>query len=976
MVSLLPPLRRRPSPMRWWLLGWSALLVAAPLPWLLRGELDAARPWLLLLYPPLAWWCWRLLAAGWAGLDGWRARAALCARLTLIACACAALAEPRLVASRDDLALVYCLDRSDSMTPSAGEAVRRWMLKTVAAKPARDAAGLVSFARSAAVELPPRQAFPFEAFATRVDRGGTDLERALLTAADVLPEDRPGRIVLASDGAANAGDLERALARLTARGIAVDVLPVAYAHAAEAWLERLDLPRDVRPGETYDAGVLLAAISPGRGVLTLSEDGREVARRQVAWEAGKARFRLPLALRGPGTYDYIARLEPEPGCDGWRENNVALGRIDLAGEGAVLLLTDPGGKAEDWRALEAALTAASRRVERRAAWECPDDPLGFEAFDACILVNVPSEQLDAAQQRSLRDAVRELGLGLLMVGGGNSFGPGGWNRTPVEEALPVSMDITGRRVMPKGALAIVLHTCEFPEGNTWAKRITKQAIRVLSAEDEVGVVAYLYGNGGGGGDQWVFPLTRAGDYDNLAPLVEACEPGDMPSYQAALSLVGASLVASDAASKHCIIISDGDPSPPTPELIAQFQQAKISISTVSVFPHGGVESESFPAIARATGGRSYFPQDPARLPAIFTKEAKTLRRSQVQNLTFTPTVRWPSPAIKGLGDPPQLGGYVLTTPKSGALTALEGPDEREDDPVLISWRYGTGAAAAFTGDLGGNWGASWVTWERYAAFCEQLVLSVGRVRARGHLRIAVEPGVDAVEVAVDDLHPKPGQLTLAGRLVAPDGAELPLNLRAVAPGRWRGKATLAGSGRYRVGIAGAGGDADGQDRHERASAGFAVAYSPEYRRFRSDPQALERIARRTGGRLLTGDEDGKALFGVERVPRRSASPAAWLALALLACLLPLDLALRRVQLGWPWKKQAAPGTGLDRLLAAKRRAPPTTTVAPMQPLPEVEPTSTQPRPAEPTAIPPSAGSTAGRLLDAKRRRQNQDKDNP
>jgi hypothetical protein len=229
-------------------------------------------------------------------------------------------------------------------------------------------------------------------------------------------------------------------------------------------------------------------------------------------------------------------------------------------------------------------------------------------------------------------------------------------------------------------------------------------------------------------------------------------------------------------------------------------------------------------------------------------------------------------------------------------------------------------------------------------------------------------------VSVDDLLPKPGQLTLAGRLVAPDGAELPLNLRAVAPGRWRGKAALAGSGRYRVGIAGAGGDADGQDRHERASAGFAVAYSPEYRRFRSDPQVLERIARRTGGRLLTGDEDGKALFGVERVPRRSASPAAWLALALLACLLPLDLALRRVQLGWPWKKQAAAGTGLDRLLAAKRRAPPTTTVAPMQ-LPSSLP---PPRPPTPDPRPPTApaGSTAGRLLDAKRRRQNQDKDNP
>lgn len=33
----------------------------------------------------------------------------------------------------------------------------------------------------------------------------------------------------------------------------------------------------------------------------------------------------------------------------------------------------------------------------------------------------------------------------------------------------------------------------------------------------------------------------------------------MPSFQNVMALVGASLSASDAASKHCIIISDGDP---------------------------------------------------------------------------------------------------------------------------------------------------------------------------------------------------------------------------------------------------------------------------------------------------------------------------------------------------------------------------------------------------------------------------------
>jgi len=49
-------------------------------------------------------------------------------------------------------------------------------------------------------------------------------------------------------------------------------------------------------------------------------------------------------------------------------------------------------------------------------------------------------------------------------------------------------------VLPKAALAIILHTCEFAEGNTWAKRIAKEAIRVLGAQDEVGLIAFTWGN--------------------------------------------------------------------------------------------------------------------------------------------------------------------------------------------------------------------------------------------------------------------------------------------------------------------------------------------------------------------------------------------------------------------------------------------------------------------------------------------------
>ena len=43
-----------------------------------------------------------------------------------------------------------------------------------------------------------------------------------------------------------------------------------------------------------------------------------------------------------------------------------------------------------------------------------------------------------------------------MVGGPQSFGPGGWRDTPIEAALPVTMDIPVYRTMPPVSVVIVI----------------------------------------------------------------------------------------------------------------------------------------------------------------------------------------------------------------------------------------------------------------------------------------------------------------------------------------------------------------------------------------------------------------------------------------------------------------------------------------------------------------------------------------
>ncbi|HYE05028.1 MAG TPA: VWA domain-containing protein [Planctomycetota bacterium] len=959
-----------------------ALYAAAAITLVMRDIAAFAAPaafaWMLVT--PWVWW---LHAAGWGGLGGGRAQVALIVRLSLIGLAVAILAEPRAVRVSDGLSVMYCIDRSDSIGQGAADGARRWMLATVADKPATDEAGLAVFGREAAIELPPRQSFPFEAFTTRVARDGTDLARALALAAAVIPEERNGRIVLVSDGAATQGDLDRTLDQLAQRGIAVDVLPVAYDHSREVWAEKISLPRDVRVGETYEAGVLVSALDAGAGELVLRENGREIARSPVSWRAGKNRFSLPLYLRTPGYYEYAATIEPAAGADGWSENNTTIGYVNLEGEGRVLVLTDPEGEPADAQPLAKALREHDLVVDLMTAYECPGDALAMLPYDAIALVNVPADALDPTQQQAIHDAVYDLGVGLVMVGGKNGFGPGGWNRTPVETCLPVSMDISQRKVLPKGALAIVLHTCEFADGNTWAKRITKEAMKVLGAKDEVGVIDYDYQ----GGVQWVFPLTEAAEYDRIAPLVEQAEPGDMPSFTDTMELALTGLKASDAATRHVIIISDGDPSPPPPELIERYVAAKITISAVTVFPHGNTEPPAFRAIALATGGRSYFPNDPGKLPAIFIKEAKTLKRSQIQNIVFVPKAGMPSPIMKGIDAVPALQGYVLTTPKSGSQTILEGPDEEEDDPVLALWRYGIGASAAWTSDLGPNWGTDWVGWERYAAFVQQLFTAIARSERRGRLRMSAEPDGDVGTIIVSDTARDAGFLALRARVGLPDASHADVELRPVAPGRYQGTFRLAGKGRYQVVVAGGDGE-----QQERAVGGFVVPYSAEYLRFRSDPFLLRRIAERTGGRELTGDEDGAALYDVPRQRRASSRPIFDLLLVLLACLLPLDVAVRRVQIDWSAiaarlrGRRAAPTATMSALLGAKQRAAQgneaRSVEMPLPPAPsrgEALGPAPKPAPRAPAPPPPPAGSAssmAGRLLEAKRRRQQEQDDKP
>ena len=307
------------------------------------------------------------------------------------------------------------------------------------------------------------------------------------------------------------------------------------------------------------------------------------------------------------------------------------------------------------------------------------------------------------------------------------------------------------------------------------------------------------------------------------------------------------------------------------------------------------------------------------------------------------------------------------------MTILTAPPDASDaddqDPVLSVWQHGLGKTAAFTSDLSSNWGEHWLQWDHYQPFVKQLLTDISRVKKDGHLRMSTHTsGGDAV-IVVEDFHPEEGFLEVNAKLAGPNQKSENITLKQVAPRRYQATVPLWGHGRYHVVGQGIGGD-----RRDMAFGGFIVPYSPEYLRFRSNRQTLQEVADRTGGRVLSGDPAKDEIYQRGRMPKQSSKPIFdWLLIA-MAILVPLDVALRRIQLDlasikafFGFGHRALPTATMGALMQAKQSAAAAIQSRRVErPLPPSTTNAIPRRPAD-----PSSGSQAvrNRLLNRRHRHQ-------
>lgn len=864
-----------------WLLPAVLLFVLVALP--TRGCMDPGR-----------WWgALGLRVAVWAGLVF-------------------ALAQPSFVRRHEDMTVLFAVDRSRSIPSELQDQARRYVSQTVSKARPGDRVGIISFGSEAQVDQVPA---PARSDGVRFGLLGktdqTDIAKALSLARAAFPPDTTRRIVLLTDGNETTGSVLDEVAAAKATGIAVDVVPLEYGAANEIWVDRLVAPDHVRPETRTELRVVVRSRRPGFARLTWYHNNRLIRTTDPVLQltgGGQADVAgLAIELRDPGAHLFEVRLTPADGTDDFFVENNRGSAVTFV-EGAKRILVLDASPAKESRLLAEALGGKYLDVVHKSLQEITVDLLSLQQFAAVVLGNIPAHALNTDQHAALASYVRDLGGGLLLTGGDESFGAGGWTGTALEAISPLAFALPPQKMPLPSALVIVLDRSGSmgavvepgPETQQQvANAATTLAVRSLLPIDHVGLVAF------DSQPEWIVPLQRNRQPAEIERQIGRIGPrGGTDVYpaleQAVEALAG---LGRSAAVRHIILLSDGQTSAgPFDELVTRMVDQGITLSVIGI---GNAMNDPMLRRLAERGRGQYHPvADPRVLPRVFFRETSVFRERLVVADTFVPQVSAPtSPLLAGFHrlEFPPLDGYVRTQPKADAVVALEYRGKDRSDPVLAHWHHGMGKVAAFTSGWWPHWATKWQDWPALGQFCKQAVdwvMSTGNAEG---FEVTTRVDGDRARVHVEALAEDLGYinaLDVRGTVVTPSLQRETIRLKQTAAGRYEAEFAAGEPGHYLIGLSVVGpyssGGRSGADTMIRT--GLSVSYSPEYRNLQAHTALLAAAAARSGGKIRKLDAASMDdLFERDLPPVTSHAPIwKWVLMFVVLPLFLLDVAARRL----------------------------------------------------------------------------------
>lgn len=773
--------------------------------------------------------------------------------------------------------VVFLIDRSASVQGTEQQ-VSEWIEKSLDAQKDKHLVGVYSFAENFQSEIAlTNEEIKLPVFSPMELPGNTDIAKALQLSTGIIDPNKATRIVLFTDGIETNGSVTDQLMKMTGSNVTVDVVELERISSDDVAITAFETPPVAFEGEQQQLNMQIESTKATNGEILLYQNDQLLSREQVSLEQGSNSFTFRNTSKGEGLLKYDAQVIVQG--DALIENNKLTSVTNVESSPRLLVVTN-----------EDATTNIPRVIDQEAiitdvisASSLPFDLSNYLAYDAIIFDNVPGHLVGEQKMNVIEQAVKNFGTGFMMVGGQNSFGLGGYFKTPIEKLLPVEMEVKGKQQLPSLGLIIVMDRSGSMAGSKmeYAKEAAARSVEMLRDDDHLGFIAF-------DDRPWQIietePLT---DREGAVEKILSVGVGGGTEIYSSLAQAYEQLQPLKLQRKHIILLTDGQSSTSNDyqTLIEDGKENNITVSTVAV----GQDADRalLESLAEMGGGTFYEVQDESTIPAIMSTETAIISRTYIEDNPFYPTIygdpTWSSLFAEGV---PQMNAYIATTAKQTANVIAQ---SEKEDPVLAEWMYGLGRTLAFTSDSTGAWSGDFARWNNWGDFWNTAVSRM--LPSYSEVPYTIQKASDG-SYTVTDPSGKSSFIEVAA--VNEKGEELAVSSEPLAPGKSRVTVeSEPGLVFFRV----------SNEQDAVYQAGISIPYSEEYKVQQPDVQKLQLITNRTGGELLSEPADS---FRDMDVTSSEKQPIRQLLILVAIILFFIDITIRRFgfkQLLAPFKKR-------------------------------------------------------------------------
>jgi von Willebrand factor type A domain len=652
--------------------------------------------WLLL---PLALFSWRM--------RGRINTLSLILRMLALGLSVLLLAVPQLTSWGQRRQTLVLVDRSQSMPLGSAQTAAEWIAALQKSQGPADRFGVVSFGRRAQVDLSPTGQGVFAGFQGDVDGTASQVDEALALAEGFVEPGLLTDVLLFSDGVFSEAAARAAAQRLAAKQVRVfGIFEPRVTPRADVAVVDVRGPSAVRPGEPFLLSTTIKTLTPTRATVSLFRNQTPIAAAPMTLQRGTNVISWKDIIHTAGVASY--RVVVDADGDEVSENNAGAWVTEVKGSARVLLMTRSGNGLMAQRLIALGFKPEVVGPRRLSLAQLADVRL-------LVLENIEAEVLGESGLHAVSQFVAKLGGGLVMTGGRHSFGEGGYRRSPVEDVLPVSLEI--RKEQRKSSIALgLLLDASGSMGEMLPSGRTKMQ---LAAEAAVGALQLLDGR-----DEASVHLidTEAHEVQPLQPVAAGISWGAIAGgfsggggiYVGVALKAGAdTILRSTKPTRHLVLFSDAADSVEPADAFSIIERLRVHNVTVSVIGLGKPSDKDAPLLAQLAqrgGGRTYFAEDASSLPRVFSEEAIQVARAAFVD-TVTASAWGVEASLLGLepGKSAVVGGYNVTYPRGLSAVALFTDDELHA-PLLAFGAHGAGRAAALTFEVDGTHSGPFARW--------------------------------------------------------------------------------------------------------------------------------------------------------------------------------------------------------------------------------------------------------------------------